>query len=207
MSNGRRSKGGGLGPSNAAAAPRGVLLIVVAVALGVLLLWKGLGASEFAVTPAAEETVTTTTADVTTDTGVDGEPTTVTGIDGEPIETTTTTLFPTVTALPPNEVTVLVANGSGIGGAAGTITDLLKPEGYVTLAPANAEPTGVSGIYYRTGKADEAREVMEVLAPGDPMLIKILPEGGLAVPDETQERVVEADIVVILGSDGLIISE
>jgi hypothetical protein len=39
------------------------------------------------------------------------------------------------------------------------------------------------------------------------MLIKILPEGGLAVPDGTQERVVEADIVVILGSDGLIISE
>ncbi len=53
MSNGRRSKGGGLGPSNAAAAPRGVLLIVVAVALGVLLLWKGLGASEFAVAPNA----------------------------------------------------------------------------------------------------------------------------------------------------------
>ena len=34
--------GGGLGPSNAAAAPRAFLLIAVAVVLGLVLLWKGL---------------------------------------------------------------------------------------------------------------------------------------------------------------------
>ena len=35
-------RGGGLGPSNAAAAPRAFLLIAVAVVLGLVLLWKGL---------------------------------------------------------------------------------------------------------------------------------------------------------------------
>ena len=44
MSNGKRGKksGVGLGPSNGSAAPRGIILIVVAVVLGVLLLWKGI---------------------------------------------------------------------------------------------------------------------------------------------------------------------
>ena len=37
-----RVGGGGLGPSNAAAAPRALLLIAVAVILGLILLWKGL---------------------------------------------------------------------------------------------------------------------------------------------------------------------
>ena len=37
-----RVGGGGLGPSNAAAAPRALLIIAVAVILGLVLLWKGL---------------------------------------------------------------------------------------------------------------------------------------------------------------------
>ena len=37
-----RRDGGGLGPSNSAAAPRAMLLIIVAVVLGAALLWKGL---------------------------------------------------------------------------------------------------------------------------------------------------------------------
>jgi len=206
MSNGRRSKGGGLGPSNAAAAPRGVLLIVVAVALGVLLLWKGLGASEFAVAPTPEETATTTTEGVTTDTTDDPEAPTETGIDGEPLDTTTTTIFPVAT-LPPNEVTVLVANGARISRAATSVTDRITPAGYTLLAPANADVTTQTTIFYRSGFLNEAKGLMDFLELDDPNLLVSMPARGLAVPEGTVERVGQADIVVILGSDGLIISE
>ena len=201
MNAGRR---GGLGPSNGAAAPRGMLLIAVAVVIGVLLLWKGLdpGPGPELVGPSEANEVTTTTA-ATEDTTPDGEPTDVTTPDGEPADTTTTTLFPQVTVAP-NEVTVLVANGSGFSGAAGTTTDLLKPHGYVTLAPANAEPTDDSGIYYRSGMANEARAIQEILVPGDPTVLSLIPVTGLAVPASTVDRVDEADVVVILGADGLI---
>ena len=43
MNVGRRS--GGLGPSNAAATPRALLIVGVAVAIGLLMLWKGLDSS------------------------------------------------------------------------------------------------------------------------------------------------------------------
>ena len=43
---------GGLGPSNAAAAPRAFLLIAVAVVIGLVLLWKGLDSTPGTVAPA-----------------------------------------------------------------------------------------------------------------------------------------------------------
>ncbi len=46
MNVGRRS--GGLGPSNAAATPRALLIVGVAVAIGLLMLWKGLDSSPVA---------------------------------------------------------------------------------------------------------------------------------------------------------------
>jgi hypothetical protein len=117
-----------------------------------------------------------------------------------PAPTTTTAAVPAPTR-PPNQVRVLVANGSGVRRGASDVTDVLSPNGYTTLPPANATPTDTSGIYYRSGYSGDARAVMEIVAPGNPDLILPLPPGGLDVPDGTLDRVANANVVVILGAD------
>ena len=199
--------GGGLGPSNGAAAPRALLLIVVAVLLGAALLWKGLDDGTDLVSDQPVPTTTATTGDGTPDDGSgDGTPDDGSG-DGTPDDgtggTTTSTLFPTITE-PPSEVQVLVANGSGTARAAGDVTELLVPKGYATLAPANAQPTDSTMIFFRPGMVAEARAVMELLAPDSPDLLAQIPPTGLAVAENALDRLESADIVVILGADGRI---
>ena len=190
--------GGGLGPSNGAAAPRALLLIVVAVLLGAALLWKGLDDGTDLVSDQPVPTTTAPTGDGTPDDGSgDGTPDDGTG------GTTTSTLFPTITE-PPSEVQVLVANGSGTARAAGSVTELLVPKGYATLAPANAQPTDSTMIFFRPGMVAEARAVMELLAPDSPDLLAQIPPTGLAVAENALDRLESADIVVILGADGRI---
>ena len=210
MSNGRRGKksGVGLGPSNGAAAPRGIILIVVASVLGILLLWKGIDGptSDVADSSSSSSTTTVATTDVDGDESIEGDvdESDLSDILGDTSTTTTTTLFPPT---PPAEVQVLVANGSGISGGAGTITDMLIPKGYTTLPAANAILTGVSGIYFRTGMSQEARVIQEFLAPDYPNVLMQIPDGGLEVPDSTADRVEQADVVIILGGDGVILAE
>jgi len=212
--------GGGLGPSNSAAAPRALLLIVVAVLLGAALLWKGLDDGTDLVSDQPVPTTTAPTGDGTPDDGSgDGTPDDGSG-DGTPDDgsgdgtpdgtpddgtggTTTSTLFPTITE-PPSEVQVLVANGSGTARAAGSVTELLVPKGYATLAPANAQPTDSTMIFFRPGMVAEARAVMELLAPDSPDLLAQIPPTGLAVAENALDRLESADIVVILGADGRI---
>ena len=217
--------GGGLGPSNSAAAPRALLLIVVAVLLGAALLWKGLDDGTDLVSDQPVPTTTAPTGDGTPDDGTgDGTPDDGTG-DSTPDDgtgdstpddgtgdstpddgtggTTTSTLFPTITE-PPSEVQVLVANGSGTARAAGDVTELLVPKGYATLAPANAQPTDSTMIFFRPGMVAEARAVMELLAPDSPDLLAQIPPTGLAVAENALDRLESADIVVILGADGRI---
>ena len=199
--------GGGLGPSNGAAAPRALLLIVVAVLLGAALLWKGLDDGTDLVSDQPVPTTTASTGDGTPDDGSgDGTPDDGSG-DGTPDDgtggTTTSTLFPTITE-PPSEVQVLVANGSGTARAAGSVTELLVPKGYATLAPANAQPTDSTMIFFRPGMVAEARAVMELLAPDSPDLLAQIPPTGLAVAENALDRLESADIVVILGADGRI---
>jgi hypothetical protein len=199
--------GGGLGPSNSAAAPRALLLIVVAVLLGAALLWKGLDDGTDLVSDQPVPTTTAPTGDGTPDDGTgDSTPDDGTG-DSTPDDgtggTTTSTLFPTITE-PPSEVQVLVANGSGTARAAGDVTELLVPKGYATLAPANAQPTDSTMIFFRPGMVAEARAVMELLAPDSPDLLAQIPPTGLAVAENALDRLESADIVVILGADGRI---
>ena len=198
-----RVGGGGLGPSNAAAAPRALLLIAVAVVLGLVLLWKGLDTTPgVAVPPEATDDGSAESVGMVEEGPADlpmaDEPVATT--TPAPTITTTTTAVPAPTR-PPNQVRVLVANGSGVPRGAATVTDVLSPAGYTTLPPANATPTATSGIYYRSGYSGDARAVMDVVAPGNPDLILPLPAGGLDVPDATQDRVANANVVVILGAD------
>ena len=198
-----RVGGGGLGPSNAAAAPRALLLIAVAVVLGLVLLWKGLDT-----TPGVAISLEATDDGSTGSVGMVEEGPADLPMADEPVATTTpaptittaTTAVPAPTR-PPNQVRVLVANGSGVPRGAATVTDVLSPAGYTTLPPANATPTDTSGIYYRSGYSGDARAVMDVVAPGNPDLILPLPAGGLDVPDATLDRVANANVVVILGAD------
>ena len=198
-----RVGGGGLGPSNAAAAPRALLLIAVAVVLGLVLLWKGLDTTPgVAVSPEATDDVSAGSVGMVEEGPADlpmaDEPVATT--TSAPTITTTTTAVPAPTR-PPNQVRVLVANGSGVPRGAASVTDVLSPAGYTTLPPANATPTDTSGIYYRSGYSGDARAVMDIVAPGNPDLILPLPAGGLDVPDATLDRVANANVVVILGAD------
>lgn len=193
----------GLGPSNSAAVSRALLLILVAVALGLVLLWKGLDTTPGTSTP-FEITDGGSSLSVVT---IDQEPPELAALDEPAVETTaaptttTTTTAAPVPTRPPNQVRVLVANGSGVPRGASSVTATLSPAGYTTLPPANATPTDVSGIYYRPSYSSDARGVMEVVAPGNPDLISPMPPGGLDVPDGTLDRVADANVVIILGSD------
>jgi len=198
-----RVGGGGLGPSNTAAAPRALLLIAVAVILGLVLLWKGLDTTPgITVSPEATDDGSAGSVGMVEEGPADlpmaDEPVATT----TPAQTTTTTTtFAPAPTRPPNQVRVLVANGSGVRLGASDVTDVLSPAGYTTLPPANATPTDTSGIYYRSGYSGDARAVMELVAPSNPDLILPLPAGGLDVPDATLDRVANANVVVILGAD------
>ncbi len=180
-----------------------MLLIAVAVVLGLVLLWKGLDTTPgIAVSPVATDDGSAGSVGMVEEGPADlpmaDEPVAMT--TPAPTTTTTTTAVPAPTR-PPNQVRVLVANGSGVPRGAATVTDVLSPAGYTTLPPANATPTDTSGIYYRSGYSGDARAVMELVAPSNPDLILPLPAGGLDVPDATLDRVANANVVVILGAD------
>jgi hypothetical protein len=203
---------GGFGPSNAAAAPRAFLLIAIAVLLGLVLLWKAVDSTPGTVAPAADPAATAdsstddagdasanempadTDTDASADSGSDAPATTE-----APAPTTTQDLFPKPTHAP-NEVNVLVANGSGVSGAAGKVTDMLSPLGWAMESPANADKTSVTGIYYKTGFSSDAEVIQEHFGEA-PSILSQFPAGGLSVPDGTLDRIDNADIVVILGSD------
>ena len=202
---------GGLGPSNAAAAPRAFLLIAVAVVIGLVLLWKGLDSTPGTVAPAeapvvAEKSTDESSVDQGSDTSADE--TSAAAVDTSsdqpatteaPAPTTTEDPFPKPTYAP-NEVKVLVANGSGVSGAAGKVTDMLTPLGWAMESPANADKSSISGIYYKTGYAHNARLIQDHFGE-DPSILSQFPSGGLAVPDRSLDRVENAHIVIILGSD------
>lgn len=193
-----------LGPSNSAAAPRALLLIAVAIILGLVLLWKGLDSNpgSFSISDSIEEdSISSVVVSEEEDPTVTEEVPSITTTTA----TTTTTTTTIVAARPPNQVRVLVANGSGIPRGAATITDRLSPAGYTTLPPANAIPTSRSIIYYEPTYSSDARAVMNVIAPGNPDLLAQMPSGGPEVPENAMDRVLEAHVVVILGSDSLII--
>ncbi|HWH35960.1 MAG TPA: LytR C-terminal domain-containing protein [Acidimicrobiales bacterium] len=130
---------------------RGVALIVVAVVLGIVLL------------QATDDPLPLDTA------GGDGEPgvteATTTTAASPALPTTTT---PPVTALDPSTITVLVANGAGIAGLAGDVTELVDEAGFVTATPTDVR-AGASAeestVYYTPGFEEAASAVAEVLDP------------------------------------------
>lgn len=97
----------------------------------------------------------------------------------------------------PNEVSVLVGNGSsGIDGLAGRGAERLTDLGYGTLSPQNynGEPVANSMIYYAQGYRPDA-EAIAILLSLDGRLRMITDDIGVNADG--------ADVVVILGDDAL----
>jgi hypothetical protein len=71
-----------------------------------------------------------------------------------PHETTTTT------TAPPSHVPVLVANASGVSGAAGVVTTELQTAGWTVLPPVNASArVTTSNVYYVAGQQRAAQSL------------------------------------------------
>ncbi len=193
--------GKGIAPSNASAAPRAFLLIFVAVVIGVVVLWKGL-----------DDDLQTASSDISDSSDqvtniVDEEPADLPPLEIPEISTTTvavvettTTSPPPLPTKPPSTVKVLVLNGSGVGGAAGAVTNLLKPHGYTTLSPANGNKDEKSWVYYKPEFSPDAKGVTDILDIM-PDLLTSFPDNGLSVPEGSLDRVSTADVIVFLGSD------
>lgn len=125
---------------------RGVVLIVVAVALGIVLLQATEGPDPFEVAP--------------DEAGVTGGASTVTTATGQ-ASTTVTTLAP----VDPSTITVLVANGGGIAGLAAAVTEQVADEGYQTVDPTNAEQVDASVVYYTPGFEGAAETLAALFEP------------------------------------------
>lgn len=72
----------------------------------------------------------------------------------------------------PGDVSVLVANGSGVAGLAGQLSEEVGAAGYETAQPANIDedaPVSSSTVYYAEGYADEAEAVAATLSPPPPV--------------------------------------
>lgn len=175
------------GRSAGGAMARGVVLIIVAVLIGVVLL----NATDEPFTTADDRTDEGGTA-----VGDDDEATIGDSLPegGEPTDTTPSTAV--AAARPAAEVTVLVANGSGVGGIAGTFTERLATAGYLTAEPTNVAGGGTvpaSAVYFTEGFEAEAQALAATLSPVP--AVSALPEPA-PVADLR-----EAQVLLVVGPD------
>lgn len=157
---------------------RGVVLVAVAVILGLFLL------------RAIDDTSTPEGA-VTTDPGSAVGSTGAPAGDGGGESTTTET-----SVRPPAEVTVRVANASGVQGAAGARTDQLAGAGYPTVEATNGprgEQLAATQVLFVDGYEREAQQLAEAL--GAPA------EGVTPLADPPPVDPGGAQVVVLLGTD------
>ena len=197
------SQDGSFARSAGGAAGRGLVLIVIAVALGLFLLAKGFDGADSssaaagdepaadepaADEPAADEPASDGGDEPASDGGDD--PTTETTVPAEPD-----------TTRPPAEVKVAAVNATGAPGVAGRATAILDTQGYVTAAKNASSNLEVSVVYYQAGYAEDAKAVASVLViPAD--LIQPAPPDVLD-RISNNENVVDFHVFVFQGSDGL----
>lgn len=157
---------------------RGIVLIVGAVILGVLLLRSTDRTPAYVKTNAAAPATTTTTAKKT------GSSTTV--------ATTATTAA--ARAHDPSQVAILVANGSGVKGAAAKVAQTLAASNYVLKPSTNTtSPASSSVVYFAPGFDPDANAIARLLTPQP--AVKPLP-ATLPVAD-----LAKANILVVVAAD------
>lgn len=193
---------GSFGRSAGGAAGRGLVLIVIAIAVGLILLAKGFDGADttLASSPAAEEPAAAdqpTSDDSTTGDGteVDSETPTDEGTDA------TTDTVATETTHPPAEVKVAAVNATGAPGVAGRATTQLDALAYVTQAKNAAANSDVSAVYYMAGYAEDAKAVAGALGIPADLIQASTPEEALALIKES-DNVADFNIFIIQGADG-----
>jgi hypothetical protein len=147
---------------------RGALLVAAAVVLGVVLIRSGLDTDD-ALSAGSGSSGTTTTTDGATTTSV--------------------------AARPPGEVVVLVANGSGVDGAAGRLTTTIAEAGYQTATETNTPRVPTTTIYFTPGYEREAAALARTLSPDAAPATEAMPSPA-PVSD-----LAGAHVLVVLGPD------
>ena len=168
---------GSFGRSAGAAMGRGVLLLGIALLIGIVLL------------NATDDQPPGT--DVAAGTSSRGDNRGDDNNNTPPASTTTTTT--TQPAKTPQEVKVLVANGSSVKGAAKTANDKLKAAQYNALSPTDGPSTNDTAAYYTAGFEREAAAVAALLEFPTSVL-KPMP-----TPPPMDAKT--ANVLVLLGTD------
>ncbi|CAB4530281.1 unannotated protein [freshwater metagenome] len=108
---------------------------------------------------------------------------------------TTTSPAPIVVVKSPSELTVRVANGTRVSGAAGKVSDRLSELGYTTRTPTDAKTNDVSAtaVYFSAPFNAEAESLAKSLGL-DPAAVMPLTDPPAIDPDG-------AELVVIVGTD------
>ncbi|HEX6425536.1 MAG TPA: LytR C-terminal domain-containing protein [Acidimicrobiales bacterium] len=167
------------GPTRGGSPVRGVVLVAVAVVLGffVLRAIDDTAAGPVETTESAEESSDTTVA-----------------ADDEAPDETDTTEAEAPPARDPGEVTVLVANASGVQGAAAGQTDAIQGGGYLVAQPTNA-PDLVETTQVLAVEGYEAEAAVLAADIG-------APEGAVnPMPDPPPLDLAGAQLLVLLGPD------
>jgi hypothetical protein len=96
-------------------------------------------------------------------------------------------------ANPPANVTVLVANGSGTTGIAGTNAETLTSRGYTNVETTNAPTTSTTRVYYAEGAQADAQAVATSLGFDQSTVA--------ALPSPPPVPLAGATVLVVIGSD------
>ena len=186
-------------------AGKGVLLLGVFVAIGIIVLSEGFSdtspnGESLPVNQSAEEpnepSNTSEEENSVEEDEVSAEETTPgqssTPVQSEPVSSSESVLHP------PPEVRVLVANATEISGAAGAIREvLISDQGYNGLPAVNAEAEEVpdfSFVYYANGYELDARNVGLIIGVDSANVLPM--PAALPVAD-----LAEANVLILLGSD------
>ena len=156
---------------------RGFGLIVVAVVLGVVLLNATDSSPTFVETAGDKATATTVAGE--------GDSTTSSSVGGATAPK----------AHDPAAVAILVANGSGVRGAAARVATTLKGSNYVIKEPSvnTKTPAESSVVYYTDGYEGDARAVASLLTPTP---------GLAAMPDAIPVAdLAGANLLVVIAAD------
>ena len=175
---------------------RGAVVVIIALIIAVVVLARGLDDPE-TVDNAATPTTTEAPAPQP-DPPPPPEPT-----QAPVVEPTPVTEIELPPPLPPpspthnrNEVRILVANGTGICGAAGRVATILSAEGYTMLPAVNADAAGdVSTIYYVEEYGLDAAVVAS--------LIQVDSSRVLPLPATPPTAPGDSDVLIHIGADDL----
>lgn len=177
--------GGGFARSAGAAAGRGVLLVVFALAVGVLLLARALDDDGGTNVEAGAGTETTLAADTAT--------------TAPPAETTAPPPTAPPVTHPPAQVKVLVLNGRAIQGIAGSNNEVLLTQNFNALPPDNTpSPVPATRVtYVDPAYQPDAAAVAAIL--GIPPEAVVQADSGTELSMDTKG----ANVVVVLGTDNV----